>query len=148
MATRQVQRSGSGDPFENLRHLHDEFFGEGVRPERGLRGRAREPAPFPPVDVWMGEHDAILYFEMPGVPMGSLDLTVQGASVTLQGEHGAAPGAIRQRERPQGGFSRTVELPFEIEREKVMADYHDGILKVFLPRPESDRPRRIKIART
>jgi HSP20 family protein len=37
-------------------------------------------------------------------------------------------------------------LPVEIDAGKVKAEYHDGMLAIFLPRAEHEKPRSVKIA--
>jgi len=50
-----------------------------------------------------------------------------------------------RQERETGEFRRTIELPFAVEAESVEASYDKGVLRVSLPRSESDRPRTIPI---
>ena len=45
-----------------------------------------------------------------------------------------------------GRFDRAVTLPVEIDPDGVKAEYHDGILALFLPRAERDKPRSIQVA--
>ena len=53
--------------------------------------------------------------------------------------------AVHRRERLAGRFDRAVTLPVEIDPEGVKAEYRDGVLALFLPRAERDKPRTIKI---
>lgn len=149
MPVRLGQGGHHSDPYEEFRRAQNELLGR----RQGRGWPATQPdatSEYPPLDIWLGEHDAIVFFEVPGVPVDSLDITVHGTSLTLQGERVRDPAysdaSAHRRERAYGKFGRTVEMPFEIERDKVLADYRNGILKIFLPRPESDRPRRIKIS--
>jgi HSP20 family molecular chaperone IbpA len=48
-------------------------------------------------------------------------------------------------ERVSGEFDRTLSLPVQIEPDGIKAEYRDGILALFLPRAERDKPRSIKI---
>ena len=50
-----------------------------------------------------------------------------------------------RRERVSGEFDRTLSLPVQIEPDGIKAEYRDGILALFLPRAERDKPRSIKI---
>jgi HSP20 family protein len=74
---------------------------------------------------------------------------VQGEALTIRGSRnpedlGEGERYLRQ-ERPHGEFSRSVELPFLVEGEKVDASYKDGILRVELPRSKAAKPVRIQI---
>ena len=54
--------------------------------------------------------------------------------------------SVHRRERQTGAFDRTFATPFEIDAEKVKAEYNDGILALSLPRAEQDKPRSINIS--
>jgi HSP20 family protein len=55
---------------------------------------------------------------------------------------------FHRRERTFGPFLRTIALPFNVDPEQVKATAQNGILTVELPRPESDKPRKIKISQS
>jgi HSP20 family protein len=44
-----------------------------------------------------------------------------------------------------GEFDRTLTLPVHLDADRIKAEYRDGVLALFLPRAESDKPRAIKI---
>ncbi|MDQ5988066.1 MAG: hypothetical protein CSYNP_03819 [Syntrophus sp. SKADARSKE-3] len=44
-----------------------------------------------------------------------------------------------------GKFSRNINLPFGVDADKVDATYEKGILTIFLPRAEKEKPRKISI---
>jgi len=48
-------------------------------------------------------------------------------------------------ERTYGNFSRTIQLPFEVENEKAQASMNDGVLQIVIPKREEARPREIRI---
>lgn len=72
-----------------------------------------------------------------------------GSTLTIAGEKpglsNVAPERIHRSERSAGRFTRTVELPAEVDPNKVSAQYKDGLLLSTLPRAESARPRRITV---
>jgi HSP20 family protein len=51
----------------------------------------------------------------------------------------------QRRERAYGTFSRTVQLPFRVDPDKVQARFNNGILEIELQRLEADRPKKIEI---
>ena len=53
---------------------------------------------------------------------------------------------MHRRERLSGRFDRAVTLPIEIDPDGVKAEYRDGILALFVPRAESDKPKTIEVA--
>ena len=54
--------------------------------------------------------------------------------------------SLHRRERLAGRFDRSVTLPVEVDVEGIKAECHDGVLALFLPRAERDKPRTIKIS--
>ncbi len=44
-----------------------------------------------------------------------------------------------------GDFDRTLSVPIRIEPDAVTAEYRNGVLALFIPRAESDKPRAIAI---
>ena len=39
-------------------------------------------------------------------------------------------------------------VTYDVNTEKVQAECHDGVLKIFLPRPEAKKPKRIRISKS
>ncbi len=105
--------------------------------------------PYPALNVWTSERDALVTAELPGADPASLDVAVVGTSLTLRGRRPEDPGSenvvYHRRERGAGEFSRTVELPFRVENEKVQAAFNNGVLRITLPRAEADKPRKIAV---
>jgi HSP20 family protein len=54
--------------------------------------------------------------------------------------------SLHRRERLSGEFDRAITLPVAIDADRVKAEYRNGMLALFLPRAESDKPKSIKIA--
>lgn len=104
---------------------------------------------FPLVNVSHDDNNLYVRAELPGVKASDLELTVLGRNLSIKGtrelpEEGANV-SYHRKEREGGSFSRSVELPTEVERDKIDARYEDGILQVTLPRKEAAKPRQIPI---
>ena len=54
--------------------------------------------------------------------------------------------SLHRRERLSGVFDRTLVVPMQIDPEGIKAEYNDGLLALFIPRAEQDKPRTIEIA--
>jgi HSP20 family protein len=85
----------------------------------------------------------------PGVDPKSLDLAVAQGTLTISGEK---PGlaqvtaeAYHRNERAAGRFTRTIDLPADVDASKVSAEYRNGLLVVALPKTEASKPRQIPI---
>ena len=104
---------------------------------------------FPAVNVWVSADNAVVTTEIPGIDPESLDVTVVDKTLTLRGarqpEDLNEGEAYHRRERWSGQFTKTVELPFAVDSNKVEARFLKGILSVSLPRAEADKPRKIAV---
>lgn len=105
---------------------------------------------FPSFNLWANDDGAVLTSELPGVNMDDLDITVSGKQVTVKGarknaEQPAEGAQVVRQERMEGGFERSIQLPFNIEVGKVEAKLQNGVLEVTLPRAEIDKPRKITV---
>ncbi len=103
---------------------------------------------FPPVNVWVSTDEAVLTTEIPGIDPASVEISVAGKTVSLKGarkEEAADGMTYHRRERWYGQFSKTIELPFNVEAEAVEARFRKGVLQVTLPKAQADRPKTIKV---
>ncbi len=139
------QQAGPWALMDELLGLQEDFnrlFDEG--PRRYTGGRRR----YPLVNVWESPDGLVVDAELPGVDPNAVDIAVENGLLTIAGKRELAEGQPEQyhrRERPEGAFSRSFELPFRVEAEAVKAAYQNGILRVTLPRAESDKPKRIAV---
>jgi len=105
---------------------------------------------YPAVNYYTKEDSALIEAELPGVEASDIDIAIEGHTLKLTGErkgHGNSEGEhVRRAERWNGKFERTVELPFNVESEKVEAKFHNGVLTITLPRAEAEKPRKIMIS--
>jgi HSP20 family protein len=93
------------------------------------------------------EDDAyVLSALVPGLQAEDLNIQVLENVVSIEGEYKADEAEFLLNELPQGSFRRTLRLPAEIDSEKVEAKIADGVLTLTLPKAESARPKKIKIA--
>lgn len=104
---------------------------------------------FPAFNVWANENGAVVTSELPGVKMEALDITASGKTITVKGarkeDTDGEDVRYLRRERPEGEFNRSIELPFQIDAGKVEAKLQNGVLEIKLPRAESDKPRKISV---
>jgi len=104
---------------------------------------------FPAFNVWGTNDQVIVTSEIPGIEPSSIDISVSGTTLTVRGlrdpEQAEKGVSYHRRERWYGKFSKTIELPFTIEAEKVEARFSKGILYITLPRSETEKPRKVKV---
>jgi len=104
---------------------------------------------YPPVNVFRKGDDFIIITELPGVKKSDLDVQVKGRTIRLAGAKTVSypdKAGLHRRERLAGRFDRAVTMPVEINADGVKAEYRDGVLALFLPPAESEKPKSIKVA--
>ena len=104
----------------------------------------------PAVDMYEGPERYTLYVELPGVDPEAVDVSYLTGGLTIRGEKVAGPGAgeagrLVRHERRFGKFSRAVELPTDVEAEKLSAKYHAGVLEINLPKTKASVAHSVKI---
>jgi len=143
---------GSPDTFERLSLLKDRitrlFEAASTRAEFNA-GDGTGSSWSPLVDLYETSEQVVLIAEVPGLSMEDLDVVVTDSTLTVRGEGRPQPAAgnmVHHRiERSQGAFSRTFDLAAAIDRDKVTAEYRQGLLKVVLPKRSRGKPRSIQV---
>lgn len=135
------------DPFDALASLQQalDAFHSSNWLERGLSGSGG----YPPVNIFRKGDDFVVVTELPGIRRSDLDVQVKGNTIRLSGNRSVdypEKAALHRRERLGGRFDRAVTLPVGIDADGVKAEYRDGILALFLPRAEHDKPKSIRVA--
>jgi HSP20 family protein len=134
-----------------------ERLGRVFDPMRELEGMSRalkrfslpSSVEFPATNVWVAENNAVVTTEVPGIDPNALEISVVKDSLTLRGSRQAEAlkegDSYHRRERWNGQFTKTLELPFPIDAGKVEARFVKGVLSISLPRAEADKPRKISV---
>jgi HSP20 family protein len=134
------------DPFAALldlqRALEARFASNWLQDATASRG------PFPPINVFQQGDDILAIVELPGIDKNDLQIQAKENTIRLSGKKAVnypEGVSVHRRERITGEFDRTLSLPLYLDPDGIKAEYKDGILALFLPRAEQDRPRSIKI---
>lgn len=99
----------------------------------------------------MSEDEGHVYISalLPGVDPQGVELSVLRNTLTIAGERKAPAEErgqiIHRSELGFGKFSRTIEVPVDLDPEKISAEYRDGIMFITLGKPESAKPKKIDI---
>ncbi len=94
------------------------------------------------------ENDAvILQLEMPGVDKNSIELNIDGDTLSVTGRRPEAEGdrVYLVRERRSGDFRATYTIDQRVDREKVDARMENGVLTVTLHLKDEVKRRRIEV---
>ncbi|SFP78169.1 HSP20 family protein [Bradyrhizobium sp. Ghvi] len=137
---------GFADPFDTLLDLQRSL--EASLASDWLQDLTTSRGPFPPINVFQQGDDILAIIELPGVNKSDLQIQAKDNSIRIFGKKTVdypEEASLHRRERASGEFDRTLSVPVQIDSNGIRAEYRDGILAVFLPRAESDKPRSIKI---
>jgi HSP20 family protein len=135
------------DPFDALSNFQNAL--DAFRESGWLSAGPSGVGAYPLMNVFRKGDDFIIIAELPGVKKSDLEVQVKGRTLRLAGTKTVSypeKASVHRRERLAGRFDRAVTMPVEIEPDGVKAEYRDGILALFLPRAESDKPKTIKVA--
>ncbi len=102
------------------------------------------------VDIENKEKEFVVHAEMPGVPKEDIDVHVDGHVLSISGSFSPEQKQEKDEhclysERYSGKFTRSFALPQEVDEEKIVARYTDGVLNLHLPKKAVSSARRIPI---
>lgn len=127
------------DPFSVMRDF-DRLFEDSGRP------LARW---MPRVDVLDQDNDLLVRTEVPGVDPESIDVTVEGGTLTIKGGRSFSNEETKdnyhRKEIFEGSFERTILLPEGIDSEAVTATSANGILEISIPKRPEVLPRKVTV---
>jgi HSP20 family protein len=117
----------------------------------GRSGLSLSPARvFPAVNITEDNDQYYIRAELPGIKSDEIDLQVTGKNLSISGERKIRVHdentKYHRREREAGKFSRVIELPGEINPDKVTAKMDNGMLTVIIAKSEVSRPKQIAVS--
>ncbi len=136
------------DPFAHLvnRFVNDTWLGpsRGWATVWGLGSRL-------PIDIYEDGEGYTFVAIAPGLRAEDISLETQGNVVTISGETIAPALSADENARTlrseigYGKFSRTFELPEDIQADRIEAKLENGVLTLRVPKAEAVKPRSIKV---
>ena len=103
----------------------------------------------PPVDIIDTEAAIVIFIEIPGVEKEAVAIEVKENVLAISGERtvddALGNGSYMRSERVFGKFARSFALPAMIPTDKITASFKDGVLKITIPKPEQEQPRKVSI---
>ncbi len=124
------------DPFRELDKLTAQVFGTPSR-----------PAPMP-IDAYRSGDRFVVEFDLPGISVDSIDLTVERNVLTVHASRVRQDGDGKElvvSERPFGTFSRQLFLGETLDTDAIKATYTDGVLRLEIPVAEQAKPRKVEV---
>jgi HSP20 family protein len=105
----------------------------------------------PPADVIVSDEGVTVYMDVPGLNAESLEIELENDVLTVRGErpfpYATEDGerSVRRVERRFGKFERSLRVPRGLDPDAVEASLVDGVLTLRIPKPESQKPRKVQI---
>ena len=104
---------------------------------------------FPLTNVTEDKDNYYVRAELPGINTDDLDIQVTEKSISISGERKIPVEGnnvtYHRRERDAGKFSRSINLPEDIDTGNVDASLKNGVLTVIIPKAEIAKPRQIPV---
>lgn len=103
----------------------------------------------PSVDIAETDTSVEAKVDLPGVKPKEIDIQLNGNVLTVSGERKEEKEqngkTFHRVERRSGSFSRSFSLPCPVEEDEVVAEFHDGVLTITMPKTEAAKTRKIPV---
>ncbi|NPB09101.1 MAG: Hsp20/alpha crystallin family protein [Thermodesulfobacteria bacterium] len=131
------------DLKREMDRLWNEFFRKETLPD------IFETEWVPALDISETKDAVIVRADVPGIDPNEIEITISGNTLTIRGEkkqEREEKGENFYRvERSYGSFVRSIQLPAEVETDKVEATYKNGVLKIILPKKSEAKGKQIPV---
>ena len=133
--------------FEKMRREMDRFWDSfferrPMKAEEGLEF-------FPSIDLAEKANELVVKCEVPGMDPKDIDISLSDGVLTIRGEkkqeREEKEADYHLVERSYGSFSRSIQLPKEVQSDKISASYKNGILKITLPKSGEAKKKEVRI---
>jgi HSP20 family molecular chaperone IbpA len=107
-----------------------------------------QTAYIPPIDIHESGEGLTLEADLPGATEGNLQIHLEDNVLNLYAKiDSPAPEGARllHEEYRLGDYHRSFILSDEVDRERITAELKNGVLRLFLPKADRARTRRIEI---
>lgn len=107
--------------------------------------RANERTSLPRTDVFESREELLLLVDLPGVTKNGLKVEFDKGHLRIEGHRARTEGEPVSAEFEEDKFARSFRVPQGIEADKISAELAAGVLRLRLPKAESQKPRQIAI---
>jgi len=135
----------------NLQDMIGDFFGEHSPYYRNEWLTNRNV--FPAANIFeKGDDHLVVKCELPGMNKEDIEITIKDKMLTISGKRDILKDkdpktySYHRRERADGKFNRTFELPYIVKHDNTEAEYSNGILTISLEKADIAKSRKISIS--
>ena len=149
----KTQPSRSLMPFDEA----ERWFEEAFRRSFSLLSRRRWPWTrmseleeiSPSVDIFEKGNDLVVKAELPGMRKEDIEVSVTDHTMRISGEKKREEKIEKKdyywEERSYGSFTRSFQLPSEVQTDKAEAKFKDGVLEIRIPKTEEAKKKEKKV---
>ena len=102
------------------------------------------------LDLYEDSGSIHLDVELPGCQRDAIELNLEDGAIHLQAkrkeEKESKDANYYVRERIQGQWARSIQLPEPVNEDNIDATFKDGILRIVLEKQQKNEPHKIKIS--
>lgn len=139
------------DPFSDIDSLFNRMLPSTFsrRPRLALGDMDVEWSPT--ADISETDKEYLIRAELPAVKKEDVSVSVTGNTITIEGERKQRKEDKDEKsirvESFHGTFTRSFQLPDDVNVDKIRCEDKDGVLTVHLPKTETEKqqPKRIKV---
>jgi HSP20 family protein len=134
-----------------MERVFDDFLGRRVRPVWGEHWWPALPIglSMPALDLYEEKDEIVVKTELAGMAKEDIQVNITDHHLTIKGEKKRQEETKEKNfycsERSYGAFSRTVELPTDVQAEKARANFKNGVLELHLPKTEEAKKKEVKV---
>ena len=139
------------DPFESFGDFQNEIshyfkpMSKWMDKDSRLFDRELSPS----IDVYDSGNEVLVKADVPGLKTDEIDVSIYNNVLTIKGEkkreNEVSDKNYIRSERFYGSFSRSVQLPSEVDQNNVSASYKNGVLELKIPKKEEAKTKHINI---
>jgi HSP20 family protein len=120
----------------SIDRLFQDALGNGFGPS--MLSESWQRGMMPSLDVEEDEKSFCITVELPGMEEKDVAVSLMDRVLTIRGEKKAEQEKkeknFHRRERVFGSFQRSLELPVDIDTEKITASFKNGVLRIDVPK--------------
>ena len=150
----KVELTKAISPVEEMERWFEDVFRKPfslLRPSWFPRVRFPEIEEITPtIDVFEEGDNVVVKAELPGMGKEDIDVKVTDDIIIISGEKKKEEKVEKKNyyrmERSYGSFTRSLRLPTEVQTEKAVAKFKEGVLEVRIPKTEEAKKKEKKVS--
>lgn len=143
----QVPTAIPWEDFERMENMIDDLWRRTA--PRFFGWDAKRTLRAPALDVYQEGDEIVVEAEIPGVRKADLEIEVANSLLTIRGHRDRMEELKDEQfyrcERTYGSFSRSVDLPSDVDTTRAHAGLTDGVLSVRLPVTEEAKHKTVRL---